>query len=340
MTPSLADTPAFEAISAKAYEHPADRAATSALRSIPLMDKVVKRLADLSHERRLRQILVGDSVRIGEHQVPDLWGRYGECARILDLAPVPALYVTQAPMANAMTVGSHTPMVVLASGLVTSYAPDEVDAVMAHELGHVLSDHVYYTTAMVLLGRFLAGSMPKPLVGLPVRGIYLVLLEWARAAELSSDRASALVTGDPLVPCRMLMRLAGGAIEGMSVDAFITQATDYHDEEDLFARWGRAWLEFGLTHPFAVRRVRELILWVQGGDFDRVRSGVYPVRGQEVPPTAEFEAAVVHYRERFLGMVDQVTGGAQRMLAQLDDWLQSRGSATDPDDDDHGFDLP
>ena len=176
-------------------------------------------------------------------------------------------------MANAMTVGSHTPMVVLASSLVTGYERDEVDAVMAHELGHVLSDHVYYTTALVVLARFLAGSMPKPLIGLPVRGIYLVLLEWARAAELSSDRASALVLGDPLVPCRMLMRLAGGAIEGMSVDAFITQATDYHDEEDLFARWGRAWLEIGLTHPFAVRRVRELILWVQSGDYDRIRSG-------------------------------------------------------------------
>ena len=67
---SLTDTPAFEAISAKAYEHPADRAATSALRTIPLLDKVVKRLADLSHERRLRQILVGDSVRIDDHQVP------------------------------------------------------------------------------------------------------------------------------------------------------------------------------------------------------------------------------------------------------------------------------
>ena len=120
---SLMETPTFEAISAKAYEHPADRAATSALRTIPLLDKVVKRLADLSHERRLRQILVGDSVHIGEHQVPDLWQRYLETARILDIEPAPALYVTQAAMANAMTVGSHTPMVVLASSLVTGYEP-------------------------------------------------------------------------------------------------------------------------------------------------------------------------------------------------------------------------
>lgn len=334
---SLQEASRFEAISAKAYEHPADRAATSALRTIPLMDKVVKRLADLSHERRLRQILVGDAVRIGETQVPKLWGSYTAAAWTLDIDPRPELYVTQAPMANAMTVGTQRPLVVVASGLIGSYEPDEISAVLAHELGHVLSDHVYYTTALVLLSRFLTGSLPKPLIGLPVRGIYLVLLEWARAAELSSDRVSALATGDPLIPCRMLMRLAGGAIEGMSVEAFITQATEYHDEEDLFARWGRAWLEIGLTHPFAVRRVRELIGWVQGGDYDRIRAGVYTRRGHEPPPSAEFDAAVAHYRERFSRMVDQVTGGAQRLVSQLDDWLQGRTGAPDASDDDDSF---
>ncbi len=322
----------FEALSAKAYEHPADRAATSALRTIPLMDKVVKRLADLSHERRLRRCWWATRCASASSRCrtcgTSTWTRRGRWT----WSPVPNLYVTQAPMANAMTVGTHTPIVVVASSLVSGYETDEVGAVLAHELGHVLSDHVYYTTAMVLLSRFLTGSLPKPLIGLPVRGIYLVLLEWARAAELSSDRASALVVGDPMIPCRMLMRLAGGALEGMSVDAFVTQATEYHDEEDLFARWGRAWLEIGLTHPFAVRRVRELIEWVQGGEFDRIRAGQYPRRGQEPPPTAEFEAAVAHYRERFNRMVDTVTGGVQRLGSQLDEWLRTRGAGPDLDD--------
>jgi len=40
-------TQRYEQISSKAYEHPADRAATSALRSVPLLDKVIKRLTDL-----------------------------------------------------------------------------------------------------------------------------------------------------------------------------------------------------------------------------------------------------------------------------------------------------
>jgi Peptidase family M48 len=324
----------YERISPKAYEHPADRAATSALHSIPLMDTVIKRLTDLAHERRFRQILVGNAVRVGENQIPSLWADYRRCGYVLDMDPLPELYVTQTPMANAMAVGAKKPLVILYSGLVSSYENDEVESVLAHELGHVLSEHYYYTTALVLLSRFLRGSLPSPLIGLPVRALYAVLLEWSRAAELSSDRASTLVMGDPLVTCRVLMRIAGGALEGMSLDAFITQATDYAEEDDLFARWSRAWVEIGMTHPLAVRRVRELVTWVSAGDYDRIRSGQYVRRGEEPPPSAEFDAAAVHYRDRFSQMLERASGGVQRLVGQLDDWLKGFGNGTAIDDED------
>jgi Zn-dependent protease with chaperone function len=325
----------FEGISPKSYEHPADRAATSAIHSIPLLDTVIKRLTDLAHERRLRQILIGNAVRVGDNQIPSLWADYHRTGYVLDVDPLPELYVTQTPMANAMTVGAKKPLVIIYSGLVASYDHDEVETVLAHELSHVLSEHYYYTTALVLLSNFLQGSLPSPLVGLPVRALYVALLEWSRAAELSSDRAGALVMGDPLVTCRLLMRMAGGALDGMSLDAFITQATQYEEEDDLFARWSRAWVELGRGHPFAVRRVRELVKWVSGGDFDRIRSGNYLRRGEEPPPSAEFDAAAQHYRERFGQMLERTSGGVQRVIGQFDDWLRGRGStgAAESDDD-------
>jgi Zn-dependent protease with chaperone function len=196
----------FEQLSPKSYEHPADRAATAALRQIPLMDKVLKRLTDVALERQLRQLLIGNAVRVGERQIPRLWADYRDAAEVLDLEVIPDLYVTQTPLANALTIGSHTPVVVVYSGLVNTYEHDETAAVLAHELGHVLSEHYYYTTAYVLLAQLLLTSVPGGLSGLPIMAIYLVLMEWARAAELSSDRASALVLGDPQVTCRMLMR--------------------------------------------------------------------------------------------------------------------------------------
>ncbi len=323
----------FEQLSPKTYEHPTDRAATAALRSIPLMDRVVKRLTDLAHERRLRQLLVGNAVRISERQVPALWSSFTDAASVLDIERVPALYVTQTPLANAMAVGAHTPLVIVASGLVTDYDPDETQAVLAHELGHVLSEHQYYTTAYVLLAQFLRAASPGPLAGVPMMAIYVVLMEWVRAAELSADRASALVMGDPLVTCRMLMRMAGGAIEGMDLDAFLQQATEYEEEEDLFARWSRAGVELALTHPFAVRRVRELVGWVASGDYERIRDGAYVRRGHEPPPTEEFASAVAHYRARFTKVLERATGGVQRILNQLEDWLRGAPGSDEDDGD-------
>ncbi len=221
---SMTIDPAFryEGMSPKAYEHPADRAATAALRSIPLMDQFVRRLCDFGHERRLRQVLLGNAVRIGEDQVPDLWASYANCAWVLDLERTPDLYVTQTPLVNAMTVGAQNPVVIVYSSLVGSYEPLEVRAVLAHELGHVLSEHYAYTTALLIISQVVQGALPRSLfAGLPIRALYLALLEWSRMAELSSDRAAALVLGDPLPVCQMLMRTAGGALPGMSLDAFM-----------------------------------------------------------------------------------------------------------------------
>jgi hypothetical protein len=325
----------YEEISAKAYEHPADRAATSALHSVPLLDKVIKRLTDLGHERRLRQIVMGNAVRIGSEQMPDLWADYIRCGSILDLPAVPDLYVTNDPVVNAMTIGAKTPIVIVRSSLVGSYEPNETQTVLAHELGHVLSEHYYYTTALVLMRQFIEGTLPKSLLfGLPVRGMYLALLEWARAAELSADRAAALVMADPLEPCRVLMRIAGGALPGMSFDAFMKQAADYDGEDDLFSRHSRFWVELSLTHPIAVRRVREMIEWVQSGDYDRIVDGSYPRRGQEPPSSIEFDAAVAHYRDRFSRFLDRTAGNVQDLGKQFSDWLNKRPGGEGADDED------
>jgi Peptidase family M48 len=322
----------YEQISSKAYEHPADRAATSALHSVPLLDRVIKRLTDLGHERRLRQVILGNAIRLSGEQVPETWSHYVQCASILDLPFRPDLYVTNNPDVNAMTMGAKTPIVVLNSSLVGSYKTEEVQTVLAHEVGHVLSEHYYYTTTLVLLKQFIDGALPRSLLfGLPARALYLALLEWARAAELSCDRASALIMDDPLAPCRVLMRLAGGALPGMSFEAFLKQATDYHDEDDLFSRHARFWTELNMTHPFAVRRVRELVEWVQTGEYDRIRGGAYPRRGQEPAPSAEFQSAVDHYRQRFARFLDRTTGDIERFGRKLGDWLARDESPVDAD---------
>lgn len=317
--------PRYPGISPKAFEHPADRAATAALRAIPLLDKVIKKLSELRYERAVAQRLLGNAVRLGPAQVPAVWSSYLGCLETLDVAARPPLYMIRDPDSNAMTFGSSRPVVLVRSGLVRSMDDESLRVVLAHEVGHVMSEHAYYLSVLVILQRL--AQAPLSVVGqLPVRALLLVLLEWFRAAELSCDRAATLVSNDPMVTCRALMQIAGGSLPGMSVDAFVAQATEYTTADDLLSLPSRFMSEIASTHPFPVRRVSELVRWVAEGDFDRIRGGAYVRRGQEPPPSEELKAAAEHYRQRFMRIIDSVAGGVQTLSRQISDWLRDAGS--------------
>src|SRR5512144_2292889 len=100
-------------ISPRAYQHPADRAATAALQRVPYLDDVVRKLIALGYERALRASSLGAGVRLGQEQLPHIWVLHRECFGVLDMEAVPALYLTQYPLANAATIGAHDPVVVL-----------------------------------------------------------------------------------------------------------------------------------------------------------------------------------------------------------------------------------
>ena len=333
---SLPDSvPPYPEISSKAYEHPADRAATAALHAVPMLDTVVRRLVEFSYERALRQSYLGNSVRIGERQLPDVHASYRGVARILDMPADNDLYVTSAITFNAMTIGSRRPMIVLGSGLLRVLGPGEQRAVIAHELGHILSDHVLYTTALNIL---LAAGSGLPLgLGLPARAVRAVLLEWVRAAELSCDRAATLAVRDPQIVCRALMVVAGGIpADQLDLDAFMAQALEYESWEDDHDRVRRFFNEINATHANAVRRVSEVMRWVRSGDYDRIQRGEYRRRGDPADVRGEAGDAFDFYAERFRAMTreigDNVTSLGEQMgdvSGQVADWLRRRGDPPD-----------
>ena len=316
----------LEGISPRAYQHPADRAAAAALQRVPYLDEVVRRLISLGYERALRVASVGGSVRLGERQLPGVWVLHREVFHTLDLDDeVPELYLTQFPFANAYTIGSKKPIVVLNSQLLQLLDDSGRRAVLAHEAAHVHSDHVLYQTALVILMQLGTRGLPV-LAGLPLLAIRLALLEWFRAAELSCDRAAALVTRDATAVCRSLMVLsAGAAAEDLSLDAFIAQAADYDEGGSGVERLTKLINDLGLTHPMPVRRVRELLDWVRSGEYDRIVGGEYLRRGEEPPLRDEADSAGSHYAER-IGDAFQSAGESIGDVGnQLRDWLDRQG---------------
>jgi Zn-dependent protease with chaperone function len=322
----------YPGISPKAFQHPADRAATAALASIPLVGTVLKKISELRLEKSLQQLLLADAIRIDERQLPNLWARHVEISQILDMERQPELYIVGAAEYNAAAIGTNRPMIILQSGLVSGLSPEELAVIVAHEQSHLLSEHTYYLTLMIILQRLLRVGL-SPFGTLPIRALLLVLLEWHRCAELSSDRGAAVVTGDPLLVCRGLMRAIGGGVKDLNLDAFIQQSNDYVEHDDLLARPGRFLNEIGRTHPFAVKRVHELTRWVASGEYDRITSGSYVRRGEEPATTDEMRAATEHYRRRFLDVVDRAAGGAARVADQVGGWFRRDRDNGDGDED-------
>jgi hypothetical protein len=194
--------------------------------------------------------------------------------------------------------------------------------VFAHEAAHILADHQLYRTAlMILVGLTRTARLPLPLT--PVR---TALLEWSRATELSSDRAAALVTRDPLVVCRTLMSLGGGAmVDELDLDVFMRQGLDYTEGSGGLERLTRLMLDLGVTHPLPVRRAHELMEWVRSGEFDRIAGGEYPKRDEPTDARSEGGEAVSFYAERFRDGLREAGESVNSIGQQLAGWLRGQG---------------
>jgi Zn-dependent protease with chaperone function len=312
-------------ISSKAYEHPADRAATAALQSIPMLDQVVRKLIEFGYERALRQVFMGGSVKLGPDQIPNAWAAHRAALARLDIHELPELYLTQFPVTNAAAIGSERPMVVINSRAVEVFDENELRTVLGHEAGHILSDHVLYRTAlMILLSVSGIGRIPF-FAGLPLLAVRLALLEWFRAAELSADRAATLVNRDPLATCRTLMVIAGGMpSRKLDLDAFMRQAAAYEEWEPGWDKLARVRIEVGQTHAFPVKRASEVMKWVRSGGYDRIVGGEYIRIGDEPPLREEGDSAAAHYGERVKGAFEKAGTSVSEVGDQLSDWLDKR----------------
>jgi len=138
-------------IDSRSWEHPADRATLNALRKIPGFDEVLRALFGFFGERGVRLAFQANAVRASPTQFARVHRLYGEVARTLDAPAEYPVFVTQSPVYNAMAYGMDQPFIVVHSSLAASFDDDELRFVLGHELGHIMSGHVLYTTMMELL---------------------------------------------------------------------------------------------------------------------------------------------------------------------------------------------
>ncbi len=260
-------------LKANEFRHPLDLEATQALQQFPGWDLAVRTLLGGVAEQFFYLENVAASVQVSEKQLPDIHKLLVEACQRLDLE-VPELYIKQNPAPNAYTFAMRgkKPFVVLHTSLVDLLTPEEVQAVIAHELGHLKCEHGVYLTLVNLL--VLATQL------LPNWGVILAqslqeqMFEWIRCAEFSCDRAALLAVQEPKVVMSVLMKLAGGSptlAPKLNLEAFIEQARAYDQmsNSQLGELLKNAQTQ-QLTHPVPVIRAQAIDRWGSSAQYQHL----------------------------------------------------------------------
>ncbi|HAW85389.1 MAG: hypothetical protein A2087_06960 [Spirochaetes bacterium GWD1_61_31] len=266
------------AIDPRSWEHPADRAAMGALRAIPGFDELLKKILGLTSERAIRLLFIANSVRVSPTQYPRIKRIIDQVVEIFDWPKTPDVFVTQSPFLNAGTYGADDPFIVLNSSIIRTLDDDELCAVIAHEMGHIMSGHALYKTMLYLLVNLSLSLIPgADILAVP---IILALREWDRKSELSADRAELLAVQHEDPSYRVLMKMAGGDdLTQLNLNDFFDQAAEYENRKDLIDSLHKLMNMLDKTHPFAVIRLRELKTWAISGQYQAILSGNYQRRG-------------------------------------------------------------
>ncbi|MBM4182655.1 MAG: M48 family metallopeptidase [Gemmatimonadetes bacterium] len=304
-------------IASRSWEHPADKAALQALRRIPVFDAVLRKVFGFLTEKAIRLAFQANAVRVGPNQFGNVYRVYKQALKTLDAPEEYPLYITQTPMVNAGAYGMDKPFIILNSGTVALIDDDELEYILGHEIGHILSGHVLYRTMMVLLINL--AIMGFPIVGLAARAALVALLEWSRKSELSCDRAGLLTVQDPEVVMRTMLKMAGGgSSDETSLQEFIVQAEEYKQSGDVADQVFKVLNLMATTHPFYVLRVSELRAWIESGDYDRIIRGEYARRGEPDPNLQDdLRAAAQGYAEGSKEFMDDITEAAKRMGSDI-----------------------
>lgn len=249
------------------FIHPEDAAALRQLESIPGFPALVKKIMALGLEQMQYGVNMATAIRLSPTQLPQLYKHLPPICEKLGIAE-PEFYLQMDPIPNAWTFGDTKIYITITSGLVELLDDEELDAVIAHECGHILCRHVlYHSIAQYIL----SGADALGVLGSLAVPIQYAILYWYRMSELSCDRCGSIITS-PEIVARSMARLSGGPksiTSDLNMQEWAMQA-DQYDKIKNDGLWNKA-LQLSViisqSHPFSAVRVREILKWGQSSQY-------------------------------------------------------------------------
>ncbi len=260
------------------FIHPEDAAALRQLENIPGFSALVKKILALGFEQLQYGMNMASAIRLSPAQLPELYNHLPPICEKLGI-PEPEFYLEMNPMPNAWTFGDTKIYITITSGLVEMMDDEELDAIIAHECGHILCRHVlYHSIAQYIL----SGVDALGILGALTVPIQYAILYWYRKSELSCDRCASIITS-PEVLSRAMARFAGGPKEitnNINMEEWAKQA-DKYDEIRTDGLWNKTlqiYAVMGRSHPFNAVRVREILRWKES---DQYRNLIANIKAME-----------------------------------------------------------
>lgn len=284
------------AIDPKSWEHPADKAALAALRAVPGLDDIIKFIFGATSERAIRLVHIASAARVTGTQYPRLNTMIERIIDVFDWPYRPDVFVAQSPFFNAGVYGVEHPFIVLNSSIAQRLDDRELECVLAHEMGHVMSGHAVYKTLLWMLLNVSARLVPG--AELAIMPVVAALREWDRKSELTADRAGLLATQTEDPNYTVLMKMAGGDdVSQLDINEFFTQAREYEDSRGLLDGIHKLFNTVWESHPFPVIRLQELRSWAASGQYRTILDGSYLKRGlHQADPAGEMRQGYDFYR--------------------------------------------
>lgn len=252
------------------FIHPEDAAALRQMENIPGFATLVKKILAIGIENLQYGVNMASSIRLSEKQLPNLYRHLPPICQKLGIKE-PEFYLQMNPMPNAWTSGDTRIYITMTSGLVEMMSDEELDAIIAHECGHILCRHVLYHTVAGWLTEGLTGVLGD--LTLPIR---YAILYWSRKSELSADRAASIITS-PEVVASTMARLSGGPksiTSQIDMQEWARQADEYEKIQN-DGLWNKA-LQLSviadLDHPFSAVRVREILKWGESEQYRQIKN--------------------------------------------------------------------
>jgi Zn-dependent protease with chaperone function len=301
------------------------------LRRTPGLEEIVKMLVGGTTERAIRLLHVSSSVKVTENQFTRVKHVLDRVVDILDWPSVPSVFVSNNPWFNAGVYGVREPFIVMNSALLRALDEDELYCVIAHEVGHIMSGHAVYKTALWALLKFSVSALP--IAAMLARPLVMALQEWDRKSELSADRAALLALQSERENYNVLMKIAGGNdLSQMDVNDFFLQAWEYDSQKTLLDSLFKLLNTIDESHPFPVIRLQELRSWAASGQYQSILDGAYVTRGAEASGAgADVKEGFEYYKssleqseDPILKAVKNVGESLGRAAESLKDTLKDR----------------